>query len=105
MEMDLVTRHRRESGKVPIIFAAIDASCQASSGESAESAVHPASPGCQKLTRHGCDIEECAAAEIFRPLPFCPPPCGTALFIVLFLKQRKIGHFQTSDIADIYFKF
>jgi len=73
MEMDLVTRRRRESGKVPIIFAAVDASCQASSGESAESAVCPVSavPEANETRR---DVAERAAIfEIFRPFPTVHP--------------------------------
>lgn len=68
MEMDLVTRQHRESGKVPIIFAAIDASCQASSNKSAESAVRPAL-AVQEANETSCDVEECVAIEIFCSFP------------------------------------
>lgn len=47
----LLRGQRRQSGKVPIIFATIDASCQASSDKSAESAIRPASVP-EALTRH-----------------------------------------------------
>lgn len=64
MEMDLVTRQRRESGKVPIIFAAIDASCQASSNKSAESAVRPAL-ALQEANETSRNVEERVAVENF----------------------------------------
>lgn len=64
MEMDLVTRQRRESGKVPIIFAAIDASCQASSNKSAESAVQ-LTLAVQETNETSRNVEERVAVEIF----------------------------------------
>lgn len=70
MEMDLVTRRRRESGKVPIIFATVDASCQASSGKSAESAACPPVSAVPEANETRRDVVECAAiSQIFRPLP------------------------------------
>lgn len=74
----LLHGQRRQSGKVPIIFAAIDASCQASSGKSAESAVRPASVS-EALTRHR--VMSRNAIEIFHLL-FFPSLCllTTTLF-------------------------
>lgn len=84
MEMDLVTRQRRESGKVPIIFAAIDASCQASSNKSAESAVHPAL-AVQETNETSRNVEERVTVEIFCCLSSSP--------IFLFDSSARLSKF------------
>lgn len=73
----LLRGQRRQSGKVPIIFAAIDASCQASSDKSAESAFRPASVS-EALTRHRVMSRNARRSKFFVPLP-------SLHFIAIFL--------------------
>lgn len=79
----LLRDQRRQSRKVPIIFAAIDASCQASSDKSAESAVRPI-VGARSSNEIPRDVKECAAIEIFRPFSFPPLPQTSYSIFLLF---------------------
>lgn len=95
----LLRGQRRQSGKVPIIFAAIDASCQASSDKSAESAVRPASVP-EALTRHRVMSRNARRSKFSVPFPLLHFVAEQSSYLI-FLFDLTIFHWLSfSEIVE-----
>lgn len=94
----LLHGQRRQSGKVPIIFAAIDASCQASSDKSAESAVRPASVP-EALTRQRVMSRNVRRSKFSVPFPLLHFVAKQSSYSIL-LFDSTIFHYPFSELVE-----